>query len=51
VTSGICELVVANMDANSSKGVIVGHACGEVDANVFVLFLPLLCLCFCSFST
>ncbi len=51
MTSGICELVVGNMDVDSSKRVVVGHACGEVDANVFVLFLPLLCFHFCSFFT
>jgi hypothetical protein len=51
VTSGICELVVGNMDVDSSKGVVVGHACGEVDLDVFVLFLSLLCLRFCSFFT
>jgi hypothetical protein len=48
--SGICELVVGNMDVDSSKGVVVEHACGEVDANVFVFFL-LLCLRFRSFFT
>jgi len=26
------------MDADSNKGVVVGHACGEVDANVCVPF-------------
>jgi len=51
VTSGICELVVDNMDVDSSKGVVVGHACGEADANVFVLLLLSLCLHFCSFFT
>ncbi len=38
MTSEICELVVGNMDANFSRGVVVGHACGEVNADVFVLF-------------
>jgi hypothetical protein len=46
VTSGICELVVGNMDADSSKGVVVGHACGEADADVFVLLLLSMCLPF-----
>jgi hypothetical protein len=50
VTSGICELVVGNMDVDSSKGVVVGHACGEADVDVFV-FLSLSCLCFCSLFT
>jgi len=30
VTSGICELIVGNMDVDSNKGVVVEHACGEV---------------------
>ncbi len=51
MTSGICELVVGNMDVDSSKGVVVGHACSEANVDVFVLLLPLLCLCFCSFFT
>jgi hypothetical protein len=50
VTSGICELVVGNMDVDSSKGVVVGHACGEADVDVFV-FLLLSCLCFRSLFT
>ncbi len=41
MTSGICELIVGNMDADSNKSVVGGHACGEVDANVFVFLLPL----------
>ncbi len=41
MTSGICELIVGNMDVDSNKGVVVGHACNEVDANVFVFLLPL----------
>ncbi len=48
MTSGIC---VGNMDADSSKGVVVGHACGEADADVFVFLLLSLCLGFCSFFT
>jgi hypothetical protein len=51
VTSGICELVVGNMDVDSSKGEVVGHGCGEADADVFVLLLLPLCLHFCSFFT
>ncbi len=49
--SGICELVVGNMDADSRKGVVFGHACGEADAHVFVLLLLPLCFRFCSFFT
>jgi len=41
MTSGICELIVGNMDVDSNKGVVVEHACGEVDANVFVFLLLL----------
>jgi hypothetical protein len=51
VTSGICELVVGKMDVDSNKGVVIGHGCGEVYADVFVLFLSLLCFHFCSFFT
>jgi hypothetical protein len=51
VTCGICELVVGNMDADSRKGVVVGHACGEADVDVFVLRLSPLCFCFCKFFT
>jgi hypothetical protein len=40
VTSGICELIVGNMDIDFSKGVVVGHACGEVDVDIFVFLLP-----------
>ncbi len=47
MTSGICELIVGNMDVDSSKGVVVGHAYGEADVIVFLL--PLLCLHFSSF--
>ncbi len=51
MTSGICELVVGNMDADSRKGVVVGHACGEADVHVFVLLLSLMCFHFCKFFT
>jgi hypothetical protein len=51
MTNGICELVVGNMDVDSSKGVVVGHACDEANEYVFVLLLPSLCFQFCSFFT
>jgi hypothetical protein len=45
----MCELIVGIMDVDSSEGVIVGHACGEANVDVFVFLLPLLCFRFCSF--
>ncbi len=35
MTNGICEIIVGNMDVDSNKGVVVGHACGDANAYVF----------------
>ncbi len=51
MTSGICEIIVGKMDVDSNKGVVVGHACGEANVDVFVLLLLPLCFHFCSFFT